>query len=49
MEKFIATVTETVNELNTASAVGSGSLAVYATPAMVALMEKAACTAIEPL
>ena len=49
MEKFIATVTESVNELNTASAVGSGSLAVYATPAMVALMEKAACKAIEPL
>lgn len=42
-----ATVTDTVNESNTASAVGSGSLRVFATPAMAALMEKAACQAVE--
>lgn len=41
-----STVTELVTEANTAFAVGSGSLKVYATPAMLALMEKAACEAI---
>lgn len=35
-------VTDTVTDANTAAAVGSGSLAVYATPAMAALMERAA-------
>lgn len=40
----IATVT---SEL-TAKAMGSGTLDVYATPAMVALMESAAVAAIEP-
>lgn len=35
-------VTDTVTDANTAVAVGSGSLAVYATPAMAALMERAA-------
>lgn len=49
MEKYIATVNEIVTDNNTASSVGSGSLAVYATPAMLALMEKAACEAIAPL
>ena len=43
-----ATVSETVHYTNTASALGSVLLDVYATPAMVALMEKAAVTAIEP-
>lgn len=43
-----ATVSETVLHTNTASALGSGLLDVYATPAMVALMEKAAVTAIHP-
>ena len=43
-----ATVSETVLYTNTASALGSGLLDVYATPAMVALMEKAAVTAIKP-
>lgn len=40
-------VTETVVERqDTAAEVGSGSLLVYATPCMVALMEGAACEAI---
>lgn len=43
-----ATVSETVLFTNTAAALGSGSLNVYATPAMVALMEEAAVTAIAP-
>lgn len=46
MENLVATVVETVTESNTALSVGSGSLKVYATPAMLALMEKAACEAI---
>jgi len=33
---------DTVTDANTALTVGSGSLAVYATPAMAALMERAA-------
>lgn len=37
---------EKVTENLTACAMGSGSLAVYATPALVALMEHAACEAI---
>ena len=44
-----ATVTETVTESNTALSVGSGSLKVYATPAMLALMEKAACEALKDI
>ncbi len=33
---------------NTATAVGSGVLRVFATPCMLALMEKTACESIEP-
>ncbi len=43
-----ATAIETVLYTNVASALGSGNLSVYATPSMVALMEKAACNAINP-
>ena len=39
-------VTTLVEREDTASEVGSGSLLVYATPCMVALMEGAACEAI---
>ena len=41
------TVSEEVTEANTALAMGSGSLPVYATPAMTCLMEKAATEAVE--
>ncbi len=41
------TVEDYVNQNNTAQSVGSGSLMVFATPAMIALMEKASCVAIE--
>lgn len=37
-----------VNETNTAAAACSGALAVYGTPYMIALMEKAAWTSIAP-
>lgn len=46
---YKSTVTEPVSDKNTALSVGSGSLRVYATPAMVALMERAACEAVAPL
>ena len=36
-----------MTESNTAKSVGSGSLNVYATPAMLALMEKASCEALK--
>ncbi|MBE6104886.1 MAG: dihydrolipoamide acyltransferase, partial [Anaerovibrio lipolyticus] len=42
-------VTEKVTDKNTAKKLGSGSLEVYATPAMTCLMEKAATEALEPL
>ena len=35
-----------VREANTALAMGSGSLHVFATPSMIALMEQAACNAV---
>ena len=41
--------TEIVTEKNTAAAVGSGGLTVYATPAMIGLMEAAALSAVLPL
>ncbi len=41
-------VTTLVEREDTAAEVGSGSLLVYATPCMVALMEGAACEAIAP-
>lgn len=43
------TETQVVTEQLTARTMGSGSLDVYATPAMVALMEKAACGVVEKL
>ena len=41
-------VTSFVDRADTALEVGSGSLLVYATPCMVAMMEDAACAAIHP-
>lgn len=43
---MIGEVTTLVEREDTAAEVGSGSLLVYATPCMVALMEGAACEAI---
>lgn len=37
-----------VTEANTAAAVGSGGIAVFATPMMIALMESAALQAVQP-
>ena len=41
--------TNLVEREDTAAEVGSGSLLVYATPCMVAMMEGAACEAIDPV
>jgi predicted thioesterase len=41
-----ATAETTVSEKNTAITVGSGSLDVFSTPMMIALMEQAACECI---
>lgn len=43
-----AEVSSLVEKMDTASEVGSGSLLVFATPCMVAMMEGAACEAIAP-
>lgn len=37
-----------VNEANTAKAMGSGTLRVFATPSMIALMEKTCYSAVQP-
>ncbi|MFI3249727.1 MAG: thioesterase family protein [Eubacteriales bacterium] len=42
------TARTTVTDQNTAATMGSGDLQVFATPSMVALMEKAALTSIVP-
>ncbi|WP_054639017.1 thioesterase family protein [Lactococcus fujiensis] len=43
-----ASVEITVRQSQTALFLGSGELEVYATPALVALMEEAACNAVKP-
>lgn len=43
---LIGTATTVVTDNNTAIAMGSGSLPVFATPSMCALMEEAACNAV---
>ncbi|GBF32126.1 dihydrolipoamide acyltransferase [Desulfocucumis palustris] len=40
--------TDVVTDSNTAIAYGSGGVNVFATPAMIGLMEKAALTSVEP-
>lgn len=47
MEKIIGVWQETADESKSAAVMGSGSLMVYATPALVALMEHAACEALK--
>ena len=46
---LVAEKNDVVTEKNTASALGSGGLTVYGTPAMIALMEMAALSAVAPL
>lgn len=47
MEAIKGVWQETVDESRSAETMGSGSLRVYATPALVALMEHAACEALK--
>jgi predicted thioesterase len=44
---LVAEVSDTVTEKNTASALASGALPVYATPSMITLMETAAVVATQ--
>lgn len=46
-EGLKAVVTDIVTNEKTAAIIGSGDLKVYATPALTALMEKAACAALK--
>ena len=46
---LVGTAQTTVTEANTALALGSGLVPVYATPALVALLEEAAVNALKPL
>ena len=45
--KLTGTASVEVSDANTAATMKSGSLAVFATPAMCALMEEAACNAVK--
>ncbi len=49
MTRHYKEVSQTVTEQNTAIALGSGDLAVYSTPSMAALMERAAMECAKPL
>lgn len=49
MEHLTHTSTAVVSEALTAAAMGSGDMSVFATPALVALMENAAMLCVRPL
>lgn len=44
---LVGSATTSVNEINIAKTMKSGALPVFATPAMCALMEEAACAAVQ--